>query len=320
MSITYKSAGVNIDAGNEFVKRLKKKFPKIGGFGAFFPINRTRYNLVGSTDGVGTKLKLAFLLNKHDTVGIDLVAMNVNDLICVGAKPLFFLDYFACGKLKVGQAEQVIKGIAKGCELSGSSLIGGETAEMPGFYKDGEYDLAGFSVGIIEKGKQINGRRIKSGDVVIGLPSSGPHSNGYSLIRKVFSDGELKRYSKQLLAPTKIYVKEVLVALSKFNSNKQNIVGIAHITGGSFYDKIERILPKNIRVIIEKNSWKVPEIFRLVQEKGKVSQDDIYRTLNMGIGMVLIVRPDVAFQVKNFFKSAKAIGCIKKGNRGVEII
>jgi phosphoribosylformylglycinamidine cyclo-ligase len=320
MSVTYKSAGVNIDAGNDLVKRLKKKLPKIGGFGGLFPINGTRYNLVSSTDGVGTKLKLAFLLNKHDTVGIDLVAMNVNDLICVGAKPLFFLDYFACGKLNVGQAEQVIKGIAKGCELSGSSLIGGETAEMPGFYKDGEYDLAGFSVGIIEKGKQINGKKIKSGDVVIGLPSSGPHSNGYSLIRKVFSDAELKRYSKQLLVPTKIYVKEVLAALSKFNSNRQNIVGIAHITGGSFYDKIERILPENIRVVIEKISWKVPEIFKLVQEKGKVPQDDIYRTLNMGIGMVLIVRPDAALQVKKFFKGAKAIGYIKKGNRGVEII
>ncbi|MDR2252083.1 MAG: phosphoribosylformylglycinamidine cyclo-ligase [Endomicrobium sp.] len=320
MSITYKSAGVNIDAGNDLVKRLKKKLPKIGGFGGLFPINRMKYNLVSSTDGVGTKLKLAFLLNKHDTVGIDLVAMNVNDLICVGAKPLFFLDYFACGKLNVGQAEQVIKGIAKGCELSGSSLIGGETAEMPGFYKDGEYDLAGFSVGIIEKGKEISGKKIKSGDIVIGLPSGGPHSNGYSLIREVFSAAELKRYSKQLLAPTKIYVKEVLAALSKFNSKKQNIVGIAHITGGSFYDKIERILPENIRVVIEKDSWKVPEIFKLVQEKGKVPQDDIYRTLNMGIGMVLIVRPDAALRVKRFFKGAKAIGYIKKGNRGVEII
>ncbi|MDR3306532.1 MAG: phosphoribosylformylglycinamidine cyclo-ligase [Endomicrobium sp.] len=320
MPITYKDAGVNIDAGNDLVKKLKKKLPKIGGFGGLFPINGTKYNLVSSTDGVGTKLKLAFLFNKRDTIGIDLVAMNVNDLICVGAKPLFFLDYFACGKLNVGQAEQVIKGIAKGCELSGSSLIGGETAEMPGFYKDGEYDLAGFSVGIIEKGKEINGKKIKPGDVIIGLPSSGPHSNGYSLIRKVFSDAELKKYSKQLLAPTKIYVREVLAALAKFNSKSQNIVGIAHITGGSFYDKIERILPENIRVIIEKNSWKVPEIFKLVQEKGNVAQEDIYRTLNMGIGMVLIVRPGAASRVKKFFKGAKAIGCVKKGDKGVEII
>ncbi|MDR1087093.1 MAG: phosphoribosylformylglycinamidine cyclo-ligase [Endomicrobium sp.] len=320
MSITYKGAGVNIDAGNDLVKRLKKKLPKIGDFGGLFPINGTKYNLVSSTDGVGTKLKLAFLVNKHDTVGIDLVAMNVNDLICVGAKPLFFLDYFACGKLNVGQAQQVIKGIAKGCELSGSSLIGGETAEMPGFYKDGEYDLAGFSVGIIEKGKEITGKKINPGDVIIGLPSSGPHSNGYSLIRKVFSDEELKKYSKQLLAPTKIYVKEVLAALAKFNSKSQNIVGIAHITGGSFYDKIARILPENIRVVIEKKSWKVSEIFKLVQERGSVPEKDIYRTLNMGIGMILIVRPDVALQVKKFFKGAKAIGYVKKGDKGVEII
>jgi phosphoribosylformylglycinamidine cyclo-ligase len=320
MSITYKDAGVNIDAGNDLVKRLKKKFPKIGGFGGLFPINGTKYNLVSSTDGVGTKLKLAFLVNKHDTVGIDLVAMNVNDLICVGAKPLFFLDYFACGKLNVGQAEQVIKGIAKGCRLSGSSLTGGETAEMPGFYKDGEYDLAGFSVGIIEKGKEITGKKIKPGDVLIGLPSSGPHSNGYSLIRKVFSDADLKKYSKQLLAPTKIYVKEVLSSLTKFNLKSQNIVGIAHITGGSFYDKIERILPENIRVIIEKNSWKIPKIFNLVWKKGNVPEKDIYRTLNMGIGMVLIVRPNIALQIKNFFKGAKAIGYIKEGKKGVEII
>ncbi|GHT38509.1 phosphoribosylformylglycinamidine cyclo-ligase [Endomicrobiia bacterium] len=320
MTITYKKAGVNIDAGNELVKRLMKKLSKIGGFGGLFPVDGTKYNLVSSTDGVGTKLKIAFLANKHDTVGIDLVAMNVNDLICVGAKPLFFLDYFACGKLDVDQAEQVIEGIAKGCELSGSQLIGGETAEMPGFYKDGEYDLAGFSVGIIEKDKEINGSKIKLGDVVIGLPSSGPHSNGYSLIRKVFSDAELKKYSKQLLAPTKIYVKEVLAAIAEFNSKKQNIAGIAHITGGSFYDKIARILPDNVRVVIEKSSWKVPEIFKLVQEKGSVPKEDIYRTLNMGIGMVLIVSPDAALQIKKFFKGAKAIGYVKKGEKGVELI
>jgi phosphoribosylformylglycinamidine cyclo-ligase len=320
MSITYKEAGVNIDAGNELVKRLKKKLPKIGGFGGLFPLVGTKYNLVSSTDGVGTKLKIAFLVNKHDTVGIDLVAMNVNDLICVGAKPLFFLDYFACGKLSIDQAEQVIKGIAKGCQLSGALLIGGETAEMPGFYKDGEYDLAGFSVGIIKKGEEINGSKIRSGDVIIGLPSSGPHSNGYSLIRKVFSDEELKKYSKQLLAPTKIYVKEVLAAISKFNLKQQNITGIAHITGGSFYDKIARILPSNIKVVIEKSSWKVPEIFKLILEKGNIPIEDIYRTLNMGIGMVLIVRPNIASQVKKFFKGAKTIGYAKNGAKGVELV
>ncbi|MDR1401187.1 MAG: phosphoribosylformylglycinamidine cyclo-ligase [Endomicrobium sp.] len=322
MSVTYKEAGVNIDAGNEFVKRLKKKFPKIGGFGGLFPIVGTKYNLVSSTDGVGTKLKLAFTLNKHNSVGIDLVAMNVNDIVCVGAKPLFFLDYFACGKLDVKQAEQVVEGIAKGCELSGSQLIGGETAEMPGFYEDGEYDLAGFAVGIVEKGKEIIRNRIKSGDIVIGLPSSGPHSNGYSLIRKIFSDNELEKYSRQLLAPTRIYVKEVLSAIAKFNSSKRNIVGIAHITGGGFCDKVGRILPqkKGIGVVIEKKLWRVPEIFKIIQNKGNVSETDIYRTLNMGIGMVLIVCSEVASKVEKFFKGAKVIGHVKKGEVGVKLV
>lgn len=322
MSIMYNEAGVNIDAGNELVKRLKKKLPKIGGFGGLFPLLGTKYNLVSSTDGVGTKLKLAFKFNKHNTVGIDLVAMNVNDIVCVGARPLFFLDYFACGKLDVGQAEHVVEGIVKGCELSDSQLIGGETAEMPGFYKDGEYDLAGFSVGIVEKGKEINGSKIKSGNVVIGLPSSGPHSNGYSLIRKIFSDDELEKYSKRLLAPTKIYVKEILSAIKKFNLGTQNIVGIAHITGGSFYNKISRILPqkKDIRVVIEKKSWKVPEIFKIIQTKGNVPETDIYRTLNMGIGMILIVCSEAASKIEKFFKGAKVIGCVKKGERGVELV
>ncbi|MDR3330690.1 MAG: phosphoribosylformylglycinamidine cyclo-ligase [Endomicrobium sp.] len=320
MSITYKKAGVNIDVSNEFVKRLKRKFPRIGGFGGFFPVCETKYNLVASTDGVGTKLKIAFLLNKHDSIGIDLVAMNVNDLICVGAKPLFFLDYLACGKLNVVQAEQIIKGIVKGCELSGSQLIGGETAEMPGFYTGEEYDLAGFAVGIIEKGKEISGDKIKPGDVIIGLPSSGPHSNGYSLIRKVFSDNELKKYAKQLLTPTRIYVKEVLLALAKFNSKKQNIVGIAHITGGSFYDKIGRILHKNVIAVIEKKSWKAPEIFKFIQEKGNIQDEDLYRTFNMGIGMVLVVRSDIALLLIRFFNGAKIVGYIKKGKMGVEII
>ena len=287
-----------------------------------FPLLGTKYNLVSSTDGVGTKLKLAFKFNKHNTVGIDLVAMNVNDIVCVGARPLFFLDYFTCGKLDVGQAEHVFEGIVKGCELSDSQLIGGETAEMPGFYKDGEYDLAGFSVGIVEKGKEINGSKIKSGNVVIGLTSSGPHSNGYSLIRKIFSDDELEKYSKRLLAPTKIYVKEILSAIKKFNLGTQNIVGIAHITGGSFYNKISRILPqkKDIRVVIEKKSWKVPEIFKIIQTKGNVPETDIYRTLNMGIGMILIVCSEAASKIEKFFKGAKVIGCVKKGERGVELV
>ena len=319
--ITYKKSGVDIDAGNELVKRIKKRLPKIGGFGGLFPLAGTKFNLVSSTDGVGTKLKLAFLLNRHNTVGIDLVGMNVNDLICCGARPLFFLDYFACGKLNVNTAEQVISGIMKGCSLAGCSLIGGETAEMPGFYPPGEYDLAGFAVGVIEKGKEITGKNIRPGDAVVGLPSSGPHSNGYSLIRKVLSNKELKQYSKELLAPTKIYVKEILSLLSANNKSLRTAVhGIAHITGGSFYDKIERILPQNCRVAIDKDSWEVPEIFRLIQKKGRIADKEIYRVLNMGIGMALIVSKKDSECVKKTLKGARIIGWVEKGKRGVELI
>ncbi|MFH1368541.1 MAG: phosphoribosylformylglycinamidine cyclo-ligase [Elusimicrobiota bacterium] len=319
--ITYKKSGVNIDAGNELVRRIKRRLPKIGGFGGVFPLSGTKYNLVSSTDGVGTKLKLAFILNKHDTVGIDLVAMSVNDIICCGAKPLFFLDYFACGKLNVNTAEKVVSGIAKGCKLAGCALIGGETAEMPGFYPPGEYDLAGFAVGALEKGKEITGKRIRPGDVVIGLPSSGPHSNGYSLIRKVLSNKEIRKYRKELLAPTRIYVKEILKLLSTVNRQLSTVVhGIAHITGGSFYDKIERILPEKCRVIIKKNSWKVPEIFRLIQKKGKMKDKEIYRTLNMGIGMVLVVGEKESRRIREKIKGAKIIGYVAKGTRGVDVV
>lgn len=317
--ITYKKAGVDIDAGNELVKRIKKNLPKIGGFGGLFPLDGTKYNLVSSTDGVGTKLKIAFMLKKHDTVGIDLVAMNVNDIICCGAKPLFFLDYFACGKLDVKAAEKVIAGIRKGCDIAGCALIGGETAEMPGFYPPGEYDLAGFAVGALEKGKEITGRKIRPGDAVIGLPSSGPHSNGYSLIRKVLSASEIRKHGKQLIAPTRIYVKEVLALLND-SKLRQAVHGIAHITGGSFYDKIERILPENCRVIIDKNSWKVPEIFRLVQKKGKIKEKEIYRTLNMGIGLALIVSDKESERIRRKFKGAKIIGFVARHKKGVDVV
>lgn len=321
MVITYKKAGVNIEAGNELVKRIKKKLPKIGGFGGLFPLDGTKYSLVSSTDGVGTKLKIAFIAGKHNTVGIDLVAMNVNDIICCGAKPLFFLDYFACGKLNVSLAQQVIEGISEGCRQADSQLIGGETAEMPDFYKGEEYDLAGFSVGVIEKGKEITGKDIKEGDIIIGLPSSGPHSNGYSLIRKVFSEKELKKYSKQLLAPTKIYVKEILSGLKKFNSGKnKKIVGIAHITGGSFNDKIGRILPANAHVVIHKDSWSVPEIFNIIKKKGNVPEEDIYKTLNMGIGMAVFVRQSAVKEIQKYFKGSKIIGYVENGVKGVELV
>ncbi|OGS18659.1 MAG: phosphoribosylformylglycinamidine cyclo-ligase [Elusimicrobia bacterium RIFOXYA2_FULL_50_26] len=320
MAITYKQAGVNIDAGNELVKRIKKMAPGIGGFSGLFPLAGTKYSLASSTDGVGTKLKIAFLLNKHDTIGIDLVAMNVNDLVCCGARPLFFLDYFATGKLQVGVAEKVIKGIVNGCKQADSILLGGETAEMPGFYASGEYDLAGFAVGVVEKGSEISGRAIRHGDVLIGIPSTGPHSNGYSLIRKVFSEKELKKYGRALLAPTKIYVKEILSLFNKLGNRKKDISAIAHITGGGFYDNIERLLPADCRVVVKKDSWKVPEIFGIIGRKGNVPEKEMYRTLNMGIGMILIVRPAIAARVASLLKGARVIGAVQKGKKGVDVV
>jgi len=321
MAITYAKAGVNIDAGNELVRRIKKMAPGIGGFSGLFPLKGTKYSIVSSTDGVGTKLKLAFLLNKHDTVGIDLVAMNVNDLICCGATPLFFLDYYACGKLNVNLAEKVIKGIVEGCKQANSALLGGETAEMPGFYQPGEYDLAGFAVGVVEDGCAITGDNIRPGDVLIGLPSTGPHSNGYSLIRKVFSARELKKYGKQLLAPTRIYVKEILALFKALGpKGRSAISAIAHITGGGFYDNIERLLPDNCHVVVRKDSWKVPEIFNIIQKKGDIPEKEMYRTLNMGIGMILIVKEKEAARVMKHLKNARIIGRIEKGKKGVEVI
>lgn len=318
MSINYKKSGVNIDKGNELVRRIKKSLPSIGGFSGIFPFKHTKFNLVGSCDGVGTKLKLAFLLNKHDTIGIDLVAMNVNDLICCGAKPLFFLDYFACGQLNVDTAEHVIKGILKGCEQAGCTLLGGETAEMPGFYAKGEYDLAGFAVGSVERGRRITGKKIKPGDVLIGLPSSGPHSNGYSLIRKVLSESELRKYSKELLAPTRIYVKDILRLFGVFNISLFS--GISHITGGGFYDNIERLLPKNTNAMIDKSTWEVPEIFKLIKSKGKISKKEMYRTFNMGIGMVLICDRKRAYNINQMLKGSRMIGAIVRGKGKVKVV
>ncbi|MCX5777874.1 MAG: phosphoribosylformylglycinamidine cyclo-ligase [Elusimicrobia bacterium] len=320
MVLTYHKAGVNIDAGNELVRRIKKMAPAIGGFSGLFPLKGTKYYLVSSTDGVGTKLKLAFLLNKHDTVGIDLVAMNVNDLVCCGATPLFFLDYYACGKLDVDQAEKVVKGIVNGCKQANSALLGGETAEMPGFYKNGEYDLAGFAVGIVEKGQEITGKNVRPGDVLIGLPSSGPHSNGYSLIRKVFGDKGLKKYAAQLSAPTKIYVKEVLHLFEKLGKLRSSVAAISHITGGGFYDNIERLLPKNCRVIVKKSSWTVPPIFSIIQKTGAVPEREMYRTFNMGIGMVFIVREHCAAKVLKHLPSSRLIGTVVKGTVGVDVV
>lgn len=328
--LSYKKAGVDIQKAALFKKSIKglarKSFSKdvlkdIGGFGSFFRFPKEKYQdpvLVSSSDGVGTKLKIAILANKHDTVGIDAVAMNVNDILCIGAKPLFFLDYIASGKLEPHVLVDVVKGINSGCIQAGCALIGGETAEMPGMYKKGDYDIAGFCVGVVERKNIIEGREIAVGDVVIGLESNGIHSNGYSLVRKVFSQKELKRMSAELLKPTRIYVKPVLSLLGN------TIKGIAHITGGAFYDKIARILPNNINVRIDKSSWAVPKIFRLIQNKGNISEREMYHTFNMGCGMVLIVEPRAAKEIISKLAGLKlkawVIGEVVKGKKQVEII
>lgn len=322
--VTYKQAGVDIFKGNQLVKKIKKFAPAIGFFSGFYPLDTKRYKnpvLVSSSDGVGTKLKLAFLLNKHDTVGIDLVAMNVNDIITCGAKPIFFLDYYACSKLDLKIAEKVIKGINEGCRQADCVLLGGETAEMPGFYQQGEYDLAGFAVGIVEKDKIIDGSKVKPGDLVIGLPSSGLHSNGFSLVRKIFSKKELLKLGPQLLTPTKIYVQDVLGLLSTINHQPSTVVkGIAHITGGGFLDNIPRVLPKNCQAVIHKKSWQVPEIFRLIQEKGKISEKEMFRVFNMGIGMVLVVEKSNSLRVQKLLKGSVVIGEVVRGKPAIKII
>jgi len=329
--VTYKKSGVDIKKASTFKARLKplvrKSFRKevlrdIGSFGSFFKFTCGKFEepvLVSSSDGVGTKLKIAVLANKHDTVGIDAVAMNVNDILCVGAEPLFFLDYIASGKLNPDVLFKVIKGINNGCIQAGCSLIGGETAELPSMYRRGDYDIAGFCVGVVERRNIIDGSKIKPGDLVIGFESSGIHSNGYSLVRKVLSQGELKRMSSELLKPTRIYVKPVLALLPN-----KDIKGIAHITGGAFYDKIARILPKNTNVRIAKNSWPVPKIFRLIQKKGNIENKEMYHTFNMGIGMVLIVAPKgakaIISKLAKFKLKSWVIGEVVKGKKKVEII
>jgi len=304
--LTYKDSGVDIAKANVFVdsiKTLSKKtmsksvMNRLSGFGSLFGLEK-KYKkpvLVSSTDGVGTKLLIAKLANKHDTVGIDLVGMNVNDVLCMGAKPLFFLDYIACGKIQLKVMQDVIRGIVEGCRQADCALIGGETAEMPGLYKTDEYDLAGFTVGVVEENKIIDGSAIQVGDVVIGLASNGIHSNGYSLVRKVFSSSEQKKFAQELLKPTRIYVQSVLKIISRFE-----IKGIAHITGGAFYEKLTKIIPEGKSCLIHRGRWHVPDIFHLIQKKGHVSDRQMFTTFNMGIGMVLVVRKkDANAVIKN---------------------
>lgn len=336
---TYKDAGVNIEEGYKAVNLIKglaretfdsNVITDIGSFGSMYLLNigSSEYILVSGTDGVGTKLKIAFYLDKHDTVGIDCVAMCVNDILCHGATPLFFLDYIACGKLNSSKVASIVKGIAEGCKMAGCSLVGGETAEMPGFYKDNEYDLAGFAVGIVEKQKAVYGKDVTTGDVLIGLASSGVHSNGYSLVRRIFGiDDDPKVLGKvyeelgvslgeELLRPTMIYVKPVLKVLEKVK-----VKGIAHITGGGFFENIPRAFPKGYSAVIERGSWEVPAIFKLIQEHGKVEEKEMFSTFNMGIGMVLIVsKEDVNLTLKILEQEgikAWVIGTIQKGEDGV---
>jgi len=327
MQITYKKAGVDISKADRFVETIKPFTRGIGGFGGLYKFASRKYKepyLVSSTDGVGTKLKIAFSCGRHNTVGIDLVGMNVNDVLCCGAQPLFFLDYIATGHIEKGVLTDVVKGIAAGCRQAGCCLVGGETAEMPGFYKKGEYDLAGFCLGAVEKRKIINGSKIRIGDIIIGLESNGLHSNGFSLVRKVFSKSELKKYSRELLKPTRIYVRPVLSLLSARNSLFSSIKGIAHITGGAFYDKIARILPQNTNARIYKDFWVVPEIFRLIQDKGSVPDKEMYHTFNMGIGMVLIAgqnsKKEIISRLSKFNLKSQVIGEIIKGKKQVEVI
>ena len=338
---TYRDAGVDVEAGYEAVRLMKNHVKRtfrpevlteLGGFGGLFSLDKAKYEqpvLVSGTDGVGTKLKMAFLMNKHDTVGIDCVAMCVNDIVCSGAEPLFFLDYVAVGKNYPEKVAEIVKGVAEGCVMSGCSLIGGETAEMPGFYPVDEYDLAGFTVGIVDRNKIIDGKNIKAGDKLIGLPSSGVHSNGYSLVRKLINPTEknIAEYieklgctlGEELLKPTRIYVKTVLDLIEK-----HEIKGISHITGGGFIENIPRIVPEGLRVTIEKGSWPVLPIFDLLRELGKMEDKDIFNTFNMGIGLVMAVDSAKADAVVDYLKSvgeaAYIIGSITEGEAGVDII
>lgn len=328
--ITYKESGVNIEEGYRSVELIKEYAAKtmtkyvLNGLGSFagmveLPEGYKKPVLVSGTDGVGTKLEIAFKTKKYDTVGIDCVAMCVNDILCHGAKPLFFLDYLACGKLDAKVASDLVKGVSEGCIQSGAALIGGETAEMPGFYAEGEYDIAGFAVGIADKDKIIDGRGIKEGDILIGLPSSGPHSNGYSLIRKVVTnyDEELnsKKLSEILLTPTRIYVKPVLALLEKYE-----IKGMSHITGGGFIENVPRMLPKGVTAVIETKSYKRPEIFDYIISKG-VDENHMYNTFNMGIGFVMCVdksiKNEVIAELKNMGEEAYEIGYITSGGEGI---
>jgi len=336
--LTYRDAGVDIDAGDELVERIKPVVKRtlrkevlagVGGFGALVEVPLDRYKkpvLVSGTDGVGTKLRLAIDTGRHDKIGIDLVAMCVNDIVVSGAEPLFFLDYYATGKLRVDVAEAVIRGIAEGCSLAGAALVGGETAEMPGMYHGDDYDLAGFAVGVVEKDRIIDGTRTAPGDVVIGLASSGPHSNGYSLIRKLVSVAQANEQTQldgkslfdRLLTPTRIYVKSLLALTRNID-----VKGFAHITGGGLTDNIPRVLPDGLEVVLERRSWARDPVFDWLAATGRIAAAEMYRTFNCGIGMVAVVAPaelDAALaSLQASGEHAMVIGSVARGTRGVII-
>ena len=337
-SLTYRDAGVDIDAGEALVDRIKPHVKRsmrrevmggLGGFGALFEVPLDRYRqpvLVSGTDGVGTKLRLAIETGRHDTIGIDLVGMCVNDVVVQGAEPLFFLDYYATGKLSVEVAESVIKGIVDGCVLAGCALIGGETAEMPGMYAAGDYDLAGFCVGIVEKAKIIDGSKTKAGDLLIALPSSGPHSNGYSLIRKLIERAHATPDTRlgngllydALLAPTRIYVKSVLTLMQSVP-----VHGIAHITGGGLLENIPRVVPEGLEVVINRNSWTLPPVFQWLQQQGNINEHEMLRTFNCGVGMTICVAPEnidkAMATLQSLNEPAFLIGEVRAGNSGVVV-
>jgi len=333
-SVTYRDAGVDIEAGDALVDQIKpfakrtmrpEVMSAIGGFGSMFAMPKKFKEpvLVSGTDGVGTKLKLAFQLNKHDTVGIDLVAMSVNDILVQGAEPLFFLDYFACGKLDVSTAANVVKGIAAGCEESGCALVGGETAEMPGMYPAGEYDLAGFVVGCVDKANIIDGTTIANGDVVLGLASSGAHSNGYSLIRKLIeksgidmeSDFHGRKFKDVVMMPTKLYVRSVLALLEAMP-----VKGMAHITGGGITENIPRVLPEGLTAEISASSWELPPLFKWLKAEGNIADNEMYKTFNCGVGMAIIVAKENAEKAQKVLtakgETVYQIGLIRLQNAG----
>ncbi|MDO8685496.1 MAG: phosphoribosylformylglycinamidine cyclo-ligase [Clostridiales bacterium] len=337
---SYKDAGVDVEAGYEAVNLMKghvrrtfrpEVLTDIGGFGGLFALDGKKYKepvLVSGTDGVGTKLKIAFLLDKHDTIGIDCVAMCVNDIVCSGAEPLFFLDYIASGKTYPEKVADIVKGISEGCVQAGCALLGGETAEMPGFYSDGEYDIAGFAVGVVEKEKIINGRNIVAGDLLIGIRSSGLHSNAFSLVRKLINPTKEKlsqfvqtmgmTLGEELLKPTRIYVRTILEATGLFQ-----IKGISHITGGGFIENIPRMFPAGLRPVIKKGTWPILPIFTILQELGKIEEKEMFNTFNMGIGMVLAISEKEAGNLVGWLnrnnEEAFIIGYVIEGSEGIDI-